>query len=80
VGGTGSSPEIAPGESEAGVMKTRVFIDEKSARRLLEGKPVTVRLPPNATEIEFRIAVPVRERNTTAELFDVFFNGRKAAS
>lgn len=58
--------------------KARVVIDLESAKRLLCGKPVTIRVPEGATLLEVHMVAPPTERNTFAETLDVFFNGREA--
>lgn len=59
-------------------MKAKVVLNERYAQRLLEGKPITVRIREGTTSLELSVDKPVRERNFVAEIIDTFFNRRPA--
>jgi hypothetical protein len=57
--------------------RPKLKIDRKHSLDLLAGKPITIRVPMGATSLTLQCE-RVRE-STTAEILDVFFNGRAAS-
>jgi len=57
--------------------RAKVRIDSAHSRKLIEGKPIAIKVPKGADVIELRLLLVDRD-DSFAKLVDVFFNGRPA--
>ena len=61
------------------LVRVILHIDRKHSLALATGQAVTLKVPKGATELTIQLStVAVKRESSTAEIFDVFFNGRKA--
>lgn len=54
-------------------MLGRVRIDQKHSAKLLNGDPVTIRVPKGADAIEIRLTFPARQKTELERLSELIF-------
>jgi hypothetical protein len=55
----------------------KVQIDAEHSIKLLEGKPVAIRVPPGVEVLELKIVPQGKYMSDFAEVIDLVFNGRR---
>lgn len=59
--------------------RVKIHIDREHSRKLIEGKPIALKVPQGTDVVEIRLEVnPLTNRDTLSKCIDVFFNHRPA--